>query len=423
MAKITKVTAREILDSRGFPTVEVEVTTDNKFVGRAAIPSGASTGAHEAIELRDGDKKRYGGKGVQKAVANVVNDLGPKVIGLDSSDQKKLDDVLIKADGTENKGKYGANAVLGVSLAALKSAALAQGTSLFRYVGGDKAVKLPVPLMNLVNGGAHADNGLDVQEFMVAPITGGSFSEALRAGSEIFHSLKRVLSEKALTTSVGDEGGFAPRLKSNGEALTLLATAIENAGYKLGVDVMLALDVAATELYSDGMYTWEGKKITGEELGEIYEGWAKKFPIASIEDGFAEDDWNSWQKFTQRNGKKMQIVGDDLFVTNRKRLERGIEARAANAILVKVNQIGSFSETKAAVELAHSAGFHAIMSHRSGETEDVTISDLSVALGCEQIKTGSLCRGERTAKYNQLLRIESEIGSKVQFWGADAFRF
>ncbi|MEQ1665503.1 MAG: phosphopyruvate hydratase [Bdellovibrionales bacterium] len=423
MAKITKVQAREILDSRGYPTIEVDVTVDQKIIGRAAIPSGASTGAHEAIELRDGNKNRYQGKGVLTAVENVNKILGPKVIGMDVREQEKLDELLLQIDSTENKKKYGANAILGVSLAALKAAALSEGQMLYRWVGGDKAVQLPVPLMNVLNGGAHADNGLDIQEFMIAPVCGGRFSEALRAGSEIFHTLKKVLIEKNLATAVGDEGGFAPKLKNNEEALSLLAMAVDKSGYKLGQDIYLALDVASTEFFNDGTYNWENKKISGEELGEIYNSWRKKYPIISIEDGFAEDDWSSWQKFTKKSGKELQIVGDDLFVTNPKRLARGIEEHAANSILVKVNQIGSFTETKRAVEMAHSAGFHTVMSHRSGETEDVTIADLSVGLNCEQIKTGSLCRAERTAKYNQLLRIEESLGTKVQYRGIAAFAF
>ena len=423
MGKITQVRARQILDSRGYPTVEVEVTVDNQFVGRAAIPSGASTGAHEAIELRDGDLKFFHGKGVSKAIANVNNILGPKVIGADPTNQLKIDQILMEADGTPNKSRLGANAVLGVSLAALKAGALSQRLSLFRYVSSDRATKMPVPLMNVLNGGAHADNGLNVQEFMIVPVGFSTFHDALRAGSEIFHTLKKVLSEKSLPTAVGDEGGFAPRLENNEKALELLSKAVEKSGYKLGEQIKLALDVAATELFENGKYLWEGQRLSGDELGAIYDKWAQKYPIVSIEDGFAEDDWESWQKFTASQGKKMQIVGDDIFVTNLKRLEKGIETRAANSILIKVNQIGTYTETKQAVELAHSAGFHAVISHRSGETEDATIADLSVGFECEQIKTGSLCRSERIAKYNQLLRIEEEIGPKVQYWAADAFRF
>lgn len=375
------------------------------------------------MELRDGDSKRYHGKGVLTAITNVNQILAPKVIGQNSKDQAKIDELLINLDGTENKGVLGANAILGVSLAVLKATSLAEAVPLYKMVGGENATKLPVPLMNVLNGGAHADNGLNIQEFMIVPVLGDRFSEALRAGSEIFHHLKKILTAKKLSTAVGDEGGFAPRLSGNEEALGLLSLAIEKSGYKLGEDIFLALDVAATELYSENLYLWENRKISGEELGAIYQDWHKKYPIISIEDGFAEDDWSSWKSFSKKMGKKIQLVGDDLFVTNPKRLLRGIEEQAANSILVKVNQIGTFTETKNAVEMAHRAGFHAVMSHRSGETEDVTIADLCVGLGCEQIKTGSLCRGERTAKYNQLLRIEESLGTKVEFRGREAFAF
>jgi enolase len=423
MSKISKILAREILDSRGLPTVEVEVHTDKGFWGRAGVPSGASTGAHEAHELRDGDAKRYHGKGVKLAVTNVEKILAPKIMGMNVADQEKIDRILLETDGTQNKKNLGANAILGVSLACLKAFAAEQNQSLFKIVSAGKAQKLPVPLMNILNGGAHADNGLDVQEFMIAPTSMTSFSEALRAGSEIFHSLKKVLKDKGLTTSVGDEGGFAPKLKNNEEALSLIMTAIEKAGYKPGEEIHVALDVAATELFHDEKYNWENKKISGEELGEVYKSWCKKYPMISIEDGFSEDDWASWKSFTGKMGSQLQLVGDDLFVTNPKRLERGINEKAANAILVKVNQIGSYTETRNAIEMAHRANFHTVMSHRSGETEDVTIADLAVGLGCQQIKTGSLCRGERTAKYNQLLRIESELGTLAQYWGKQAFQF
>ncbi len=433
MAKIQGLTAREILDSRGNPTLEVELTTDTGLTARAAVPSGASTGAHEAIELRDGDKKRFHGKGVLKAVNNVKEIAKPAVSGMDVSDWKAVDKKLLALDGTENKGRLGANAILGISLACAKAGALVEGKPLYSFLGGGSAVKLPVPLMNIINGGAHANNGLDIQEFMIVPVCGGSFREALRAGSEIFQTLKKVLDEEGHSVAVGDEGGFAPNLKSNRSALEFVMKAIEKTGYKPGQDVFLALDVAATELYRtsgssagadsrDGKYEWEGKKISAEEVTEIYAGWAKDFPLISVEDGLSEDDWNGWIHLTKTLGSKMQLVGDDLFVTNPKRLKDGISRAAANAILVKVNQIGSLSETAEAIAMAKAAKFACVMSHRSGETEDVTISDLAVAFSCEQIKTGSLCRGERTAKYNQLLRIEEQLGSKASYWGRGAFR-
>lgn len=398
-------------------------------MARSAVPSGASTGAHEAHELRDGDKKRFHGKGVRQAVENVKGVLAKAVIGqdigVDEKAQESLDQILIHTDGTANKSKLGANAVLGVSLAIAKARALEQKKWLFQSLGGDAAVKLPVPLMNLMNGGAHANNGLDVQEFMIAPVGFSSFSEALRAGSEIFQSLKKVLSEKGLSTAVGDEGGFAPKLKNNQEALELLMSAIEKSGFKAGENIYLALDVAATELFTAGeeTYNWDGKKLSAGELGEVYSAWAKKFPLKSIEDGFSEDDWSGWKAFQAKEGKALQLVGDDLFVTNPQRLEKGIAEKAANSILIKVNQIGTLTETRKAVRMAQASKFHAVMSHRSGETEDTTIADLAVGLGCEQIKTGSLCRSERTAKYNQLLRIEELLGSKAQYWGAKALQF
>ncbi|HRK08846.1 MAG TPA: phosphopyruvate hydratase [Pseudobdellovibrionaceae bacterium] len=419
---ITAVHAREILDSRGNPTVEVDVMLASGAYGRAAVPSGASTGAHEAVELRDGDAKRYMGKGVMTAVRHVNEVIAPELRGMQVTEQAKIDAKLLSVDATPNKARLGANAILGVSLACAQAAARALGQPLYRYVGGVHATRLPVPLMNVLNGGAHADNGLDVQEFMIVPVSMPSFREALRAGSEVFHALKKVLSKKGLATGVGDEGGFAPKLKNNREALELLSEAITAAGYKPGRDVFLALDVAATELFEGGKYRWEGQSLTGEQLAEVYRSWAKDFPLVSIEDGFSEDDWASWIKFTQSTGERLQLVGDDLFVTNPTRVQRGIKEGAANALLVKVNQIGSLSETCEAVRLATAHKMATVMSHRSGETEDATIADLAVALSCPQIKTGSLCRGERTAKYNQLLRIEEDLGASAQYWGAQAFR-
>lgn len=422
MSEIVSLLAREILDSRGTPTVEVEVTTAKGNRGRAAVPSGASTGAHEACELRDGDKSRFLGKGVFKAVDHVTETIAPAVAGLEVTDQVYLDKVLRELDGTENKTKLGANAILGVSLAAAHAAAKDCGLPLYRYVGGSQAYRLPVPLMNVLNGGAHANNGLDIQEFMIVPTVNNNFSESLRAGSEIFQTLKKILNSKGLSTGVGDEGGFAPVLKSNIEAMELLMEAITKAGYEPGQNIFLALDVAATELYRDGMYQWEGKKITPGELLQTYRAWSEKFPLVSIEDGFAEDDWDSWINFTAELGSQLQIVGDDLFVTNPKRLRTGIDKKAGNALLVKVNQIGTLSETFDAVNLAQRNRYRTVMSHRSGETEDVTIADLAVALGCQQIKTGSLCRGERTAKYNQLLRIQDDLGGMGLYWDKAAFK-
>lgn len=423
MSEIIYVNAREILDSRGNPTVEVEVKTTLGNLGRAAVPSGASTGAHEACELRDGDKKRYHGKGVKKAIENVKEKLGPDLLGMNVLDQVLIDHTLKEIDGTENKNKLGANALLGISLACAKAAALDSNLPLYRYVGGSQAYRLPVPLMNVLNGGAHANNGLDVQEFMIVP-TLSTFSESLRAGAEIFATLKKILAGKKLSTAVGDEGGFAPVLKNNQEAVELLMQAITDTGYVAGKEIHLALDVAATELYDSakGKYRWEGKEISGADLIGVYSSWKEKYPFVSIEDGFSEDDWDSWQQITAQLGSKLQLVGDDLFVTNPKRLARGIENKAANALLVKVNQIGTLSETAEAVSLAQRNGFKTVMSHRSGETEDTTIADLAVALGCHQIKTGSLCRSERTAKYNQLLRIEEDLGSQAWYWGAEAFK-
>ncbi len=421
MSEIIHVHAREILDSRGNPTIEVEVATADGALGRAAVPSGASTGAHEAYELRDDDKKRYQGKGVLSAIKNVQDKISPELLGQDVSEQVFIDTLLRQIDGSENKSKLGANAILGVSLAVAKAAAQEAGLPLYRYIGGSQAFHLPVPLMNLVNGGAHANNGLDVQEFMVVPTVNGSFKESLRAGAEIFHTLKKILNKKGLSTGVGDEGGFAPTLTCNQDALDLLMEAISTAGYEPGQNVFLALDVAATELYDNGSYRWEKKKISPSELQGIYKGWTEKYPLISIEDGFSEDDWDSWQKSTKDIGANIQLVGDDLFVTNPKRLRTGIEKQAANALLVKVNQIGTLTETAEAVSLAQRNKFKTVMSHRSGETEDTTIADLAVALNCHQIKTGSLCRSERTAKYNQLLRIEEELGTSAKYWDKAAF--
>ncbi len=421
MSEIIRVHAREILDSRGNPTIEVDVETTKGFLGRAAVPSGASTGAHEAYELRDNDKKRYFGKGVLQAVTHVREKIAPELIGAEVTDQVFIDQLLRDLDGTENKSKLGANAILGVSLAVAKAAAKEVNLPLYRYVGGSQACRLPVPLMNVLNGGAHANNGLDIQEFMIVATVKNSFSESLRAGTEIFHTLKKILAQKKLSTAVGDEGGFAPVLGSNKEAMDLLMEAIQQAGYEPGQNVFLALDVAATELYSDGMYRWENKKISAGELQGIYKSWCEKYPLISIEDGFSEDDWEAWISVTQALGKQTQLVGDDLFVTNPKRLRTGIEKKAANALLVKVNQIGTLTETFEAVNLAQRNSYKTVMSHRSGETEDVTIADLAVALGCHQIKTGSLCRSERTAKYNQLLRIEESLGGLAQFWDKAAF--
>lgn len=421
MSEIVGIHAREILDSRGNPTVEVDVVTHSGSFGRAAVPSGASTGAYEAHELRDGDE-RYLGKGVQKAVDTINEKIAPLLVGNDVLQQPAIDQILIDSDGTKNKSNFGANAILGVSLACAKAGADHSGLPLYQYVGGSQVRRLPTALMNVLNGGAHADNGLDVQEFMIVPVCGGSFSESLRAGVEVFHNLKKILNEKGLSTGIGDEGGFAPKLSGNRQALDLLSQAVEKAGYRLGEDVQFALDVAATELYSEGFYTWEGKKINAGELGEIYQTWMKDYPLVSIEDGFSEDDWQGWVDFTKAQGHRVQLVGDDVFVTNPERLSKGIEQGAANALLVKVNQIGTLTETSQAVSLAQRNRYSTVMSHRSGETEDSTIADLAVGMSCQQIKTGSLCRGERTAKYNQLLRIEEELAGTAEFWGPLAFQ-
>ncbi len=422
MSDIIAVQAREILDSRGNPTIEVEVVTTDGAMGRAAVPSGASTGAHEACELRDKEAKRYLGKGVLKAIQNIEQILRPELLGWDVFDQVGLDRLMIELDGTDNKSKLGANAILGISLATAKAAAQESGLPLYRYVGGSQAYRLPVPLMNVLNGGAHANNGLAVQEFMVVPVVQKSFRESVRAGAEIFHTLKKILSDRGLSTAVGDEGGFAPKLGGNEEALMLLSEAVQKAGYELGQNVFLALDVAATEFYENGRYNWEGRALEPGQLLDIYAGWCDRYPIVSIEDGFAEDDWATWQAVTARLGKEVQLVGDDLFVTNAKRLRQGIDKGAANAVLVKVNQIGSLTETADTVQLATQNAFASVMSHRSGETEDTTIADLAVALRCSQIKTGSLCRSERTAKYNQLLRIEEDLGPSAEYWDKLAFR-
>lgn len=422
MSEIVNVVSREILDSRGNPTVEVEVHTSLGNIGRAAVPSGASTGAHEACELRDGDKKRFLGKGVFKAVDNVREKLAPEVIGLPVTDQVYIDKILREVDGTENKSNLGANALLGVSLAVAKAAALDVKLPLYRYVGGSQACRLPVPLMNLINGGAHANNGLDVQEFMIIPTVNNSYAESLRAGAEIFHTLKKILAKKGLSTAVGDEGGFAPKLGSNQEALDLLMEAITEASYEPGQNVFLGLDVAATEMIKDGKYQWQGNLITPKELQAVYKSWSEKYPLVSIEDGFAEDDWDAWAAVTAELGSHLQLVGDDLFVTNPKRLRQGIDKKTANALLVKVNQIGTLTETFEAVNLAQRNKYKTIMSHRSGETEDTTIADLAVALNCHQIKTGSLCRSERIAKYNQLLRIEEDLAGMGVYWDKAAFR-
>ncbi|MFW6413481.1 MAG: phosphopyruvate hydratase [Oceanicaulis sp.] len=421
MTAIVDIVAREILDSRGNPTVEVDVTLEDGATGRAAVPSGASTGAHEAVEKRDGGS-RYGGKGVQEAVRAVESDIFEALAGMEAEDQRAIDAALIEADGTENKSNFGANAILGVSLATAKAAALSSGLPLYRYVGGANARILPAPMMNIINGGAHADNPVDFQEFMILPTGFDRFSEALRGGAEIFHALKKQLKQDGLNTNVGDEGGFAPDLKSAEHCLDVIMKAIETAGYKPGEDVMLALDVASTEFFKDGKYVMEGAGRTEDSVG--FANYLKKlvgeYPIISIEDGMAEDDWDGWRVLTEMLDGDCQLVGDDLFVTNAERLARGIEEGAANALLVKVNQIGTLSETLDAVEMALRAGYGAVMSHRSGETEDCTIADLAVATNCGQIKTGSLARADRTAKYNQLLRIEAELGAQALYAGGSA---
>ncbi|HEX6333800.1 MAG TPA: phosphopyruvate hydratase [Flavisolibacter sp.] len=425
MSYITEVFARQILDSRGNPTVEVDVITDEGAMGRAAVPSGASTGVHEAVELRDGDKKVYLGKGVLKAVQNVNDIIAPELQGYDVADQPGIDELMIRMDGTENKSKLGANAMLAVSMAVAKAAAEESALPLFRYIGGTNAKTLPVPMMNILNGGAHADNKIDFQEFMVMPVGATSFSEGLRWGVEIFHALTTVLKKKGYSTNVGDEGGFAPNIGSNEEAIETVLTAIDAAGYKAGEQVVVAMDAANSELYQKGKYVFhksDGKTLTSDELVKFWENWVRQYPIVSIEDGMAEDDWEGWKSLTETIGSKCQLVGDDLFVTNVNRLSQGIEKSIANGLLVKVNQIGTITETINAVTLAQHNGYNTIMSHRSGETEDTTIADLAVALNCGQIKTGSASRTDRMAKYNQLLRIEELLGASA-YYPAGKLRF
>jgi len=425
MPLIEEIVAREILDSRGNPTVEVDVTLDDGAFGRAAVPSGASTGAHEALELRDGEKNRYGGKGVIKAVQNINTIIGDELRGWDAREQATIDAMLLGLDGTPNKGNLGANALLGVSLAVAKAAAESQKLPLYRYLGGVHARVLPVPMLNILNGGAHTNwQSTDFQEFMIAPAGAPSFAEALRWGSEIYQSLKKVLKDKGYSTNVGDEGGFAPALKSNVEAIEVILQATEKAGYKAGEQVFIALDPAATELFDEGKYTLrkEGRTLSGAAMVDFWEAWVRQFPIVSIEDGLAEDDWETWQRLTARLGKQLQLVGDDLFVTNVARLKKGIETGVGNAILIKLNQIGTLSETLNAIEMAHRAGWNAMVSHRSGETEDTTIADLVVATNAGQIKTGAPARSERVAKYNQLLRIEEELGESAEYAGMNAFK-
>jgi enolase len=424
MSEIADIYAREILDSRGNPTLEVEVFLESGAMGRAAVPSGASTGEREALELRDGDKSRYLGKGVQKAVDNVNNIIADQLIGMEATDQAGIDRKMLELDDTEFKSNLGANSILGVSLAVAKAAADDAGLSLYNYIGGSNAKELPLPMMNIINGGAHADNNVDIQEFMIMPAGAPSFKEALRMGAEIFHALKGVLKGRGYNTAVGDEGGFAPNLKSNEEALEVIMEAIVKAGYKPGEEVLLALDVASSELFKDGKYTLENEAKpvkTADELIDFYENLVNKYPIISIEDGMAENDWDGWKKMTERLGKRIQIVGDDLFVTNPKILKEGIQKGIANSILIKLNQIGTLTETLDAIEMAKRAGYTTVISHRSGETEDTTLADLSVAVNAGQIKTGSLCRTDRVCKYNQLLRIEDELGQTAIFRGADVF--
>ena len=421
MAVIEEVGAREILDSRGNPTVEVEIALDDGTLARAAVPSGASTGQHEAVELRDGDPERFAGKGVERAVAAVLDEIGPELIGIEVIEQRLVDQKLVDLDGTPDKSRLGVNAILGVSLAVAKAAAESSGLELFRYIGGVNAHVLPVPMFNILNGGAHADTGVDVQEFMVAPVGADSFREALRWGAEVYHALKSVLKADGLSTGLGDEGGFAPDLPAAKEALDLIATAVDKAGYALGRDIALALDVAATEFFTNGGYAFEGSARNAEQMIDYYADLLGAYPLVSIEDPLAEDDWDGWARLTAELGDRVQIVGDDIFVTNPDRLEEGINRRVANAMLVKLNQIGTLSETLDAVALAQSNGYRCMISHRSGETEDTTIADLAVAVGCGQIKTGAPARSERVAKYNQLLRIEEALGDAARYAGDLAF--
>jgi enolase len=419
MSKIKKITAREILDSRGNPTVEVDVISDNGILGRAAVPSGASTGSKEAIELRDNDKKRYLGRGVLKAVNNVNEIIAPQLVGKNPKDQEEIDNLMIRLDGTENKAKLGANAILGVSLAVAKAAAQDKGMSVFKYLGGKEARRLPIPFFNILNGGRHADNNVDIQEFMIAPIGAKSFKEALRMGAETYHNLKAVLKLKGLNTAVGDEGGFAPNLSSNEEAIQIILTAIEKAGYKAGKDIFIVLDPAASEFYQDGRYVLkaDNERLSSKEIVEYYDKLISKYPIISIEDGLAEDDWDGWQVLTKELGKKIQLTGDDIFVTNPKILAEGIKKGIANSVLIKLNQIGTLSETLETVKMAKKAGYTCVFSHRSGETEDSFLADITVATNAGQLKTGAPARSERLAKYNQLLRIEEELGSEALFIG------
>ncbi len=427
MSAIIDIRARQILDSRGNPTIEVDVYTEDGAMGRAAVPSGASTGAHEAVELRDNDKKTYMGKGVLKAIDNVEEEISNEILGLEVTEQREIDQIMIELDGTPNKSKLGANAILAVSMAVAKAAAEENGMPLYRYIGGVNAHVLPVPMMNIINGGSHADNSIDFQEFMIVPVGAESFSEGLQMGVETFHHLKEVLKKKGYSTNVGDEGGFAPNIKSNEEAIEIVLAAIEKAGFRPGEDIFIAMDAAVSEFYTkEGLYHFHksnGKKLTSDEMVQYWVDWADKYPIYSIEDGLAEDDWAGWAKHTKALGHRCQLVGDDLFVTNTKRLQRGINENIANSILVKVNQIGSLTETIEAVSLAQRSGYTSIISHRSGETEDVTIADLAVALNSGQIKTGSASRTDRVAKYNQLLRIEEELGSNAVYLGRNLIKF